>query len=321
MPPLHTCLNRKRVFVRSGKAGSLSAVVTIGLCMTMCSLDAMALQFGAGFNADWTFSSSKHQCVLTQEIPGYGTARFFGSPGLGLRFELASRRDLFGSGEVVAIAQSPEWHPAWPDLQERGYLHHIDGGLISAEDPIATALLMDLRQGRVIKLAHPARYGNEEDVIAATISPLRFGPGYAALMSCHQWSMPANYADVSESTIRFGSGQRSLTAADRARLDLVARYVLADRSMTGILIDGHTDKVGHENSNLELSEQRARLVADHMAHQGIPRGMMTVRFHGSLYPVDSTATAAANDLNRRVAVQLERHGSATLASASLLPAR
>ena len=78
----------------------------------LCSPGLMALQFGAGFNAEWIFSSTKSECVLTQEIPGYGTARFLGSPGLGLRFELASSRDLFGSGEVMADAQSPEWHPA-----------------------------------------------------------------------------------------------------------------------------------------------------------------------------------------------------------------
>lgn len=320
MPSLHTGLMRKHAPGKPGTNGPLSAV-TVGLCLVMCSLDLMALQFGAGFNAEWTFSSAKNQCVLAQEIPGYGTARFLGSPGLGLRFELASSRDLFGSGEIMAVAQAPEWHSAWPDVQERGHLQHIDGGLISAEEPLATTLLTDLRQGRAIKLAHPARYGSEEDVVAATISPLRFGPGYAALMSCHQWSMPANYADVSMSTIQFGSGQRSLTAADRARLDLVASYVLADRSMTGILIDGHTDKVGNEKTNLKLSEQRARLVADHLARRGVPRGMMTVRFHGSLYPLDSAATAAAHDVNRRVAVQLNRHQGATLASASLSRAR
>lgn len=320
MSPLHTGLMKKHASGKSGNNGSWSAL-TIGLGLLMCSLDLMALQFGAGFNADWAFSSARNQCVLTQEIPGYGTARFLGSPGLGLRFELASRRDLFGSGEIMAVAHAPEWHSAWPDVQERGYLQHIDGGLISAEEPVATTLLMDLKQGRAIKLVHPARYGSQDDVVAATISPLRFGPGYAALMSCHQWSMPANYADVSKSTIRFGSGQRSLTAADRAHLDLVASYVLADRSMTGILIDGHTDQVGSEKTNLKLSEQRARLVADHLAHRGVPRGMMTVRFHGALYPLDSASTAAAHDANRRVAVQLNRHEGATLASAGLSRAR
>ena len=180
----------KRIIATLNKNGSLSPVM-IGLCMALCSPDLSALQFGAGFNAEWTFSNAKKECALTQEIPGFGTARFLGSPGLGLRFELASRRDLFGAGEVMAVAQSPEWHPAWPSVQERGYLHHIDGGLISAEEPVATTLLMDLKQGNAVKLAHPARYGNEDDVVAATISPLRFGPGYASLIRCLQWSMPA----------------------------------------------------------------------------------------------------------------------------------
>ncbi len=293
----------------------------VGLCLALCSPNVLALQFGAGFNAEWTFSSTKNQCALTQEIPGYGIARFLGSPGLGLRFELASRRDLFGSGEVMAVAQSPEWHPAWPSAQERGYLHHIDGGVISAEEPEATTLLMDLRQGRAVRLTHPARYGDEDDIVTATISPLRFGAGYASLMKCHAWSMPANFADVSDTQIHFGSGQRSLSATARTRLDLIARYVLADRSMTGIFIDGHADKVGDERSNIKLSEQRARLVADHLARQGITRGLMTVRFHGSRSPIDSSSMAAANDVNRRVGVQLERHAGAMLASASRSRAR
>ncbi len=320
MPPLHTRQTIERVFAKPDQIGWLPLASAV-LCMTICSPSVSALQFGAGFNAEWTFSNPKNQCVLTQEIPGYGTARFLGSPGLGLRFELVSRRDLFGSGEIMAVAQSPEWHPAWPSVQERGYLQHIDGGMISADEPVATTLLMDLKQGRTVKLTHPARYGNEDDIVAATISPLRFGPGYASLMQCHQWSMPANFADVSDTQIQFGSGQRSLPVAARARLDLVARYVLADRSMTGIFIDGHADRAGNERSNIKLSEQRARLVADHLVRLGIPRGMMTVRFHGSSYPIDSSATAAASNVNRRVGVQLERHGEAMLSSASLSRAR
>lgn len=282
--------------------------------MTLCSPAVQALQFGPGFSAEWTFSGTKDRCVLTQEIPGFGAARFQGTPGLGLQFELSSRRDLFGTGKVMAVAQTPEWHPAWPDVYERGYLQHIDGGSVSAEEPVATTLLMDLRQGRAIKLTSQARYGAEDDVLVATISPLRFGPGYAALMTCQQWSMPANYADVAKTDIQFGSGQLLLSATDRARLDLLARYVLADRSLTGIFIDGHADNVGNERTNVRLSEQRARLVADHLARSGIPRNLMTVRFHGSRLPVDSIATAGVDDANRRVTVRLERHEAALLSS-------
>lgn len=290
-----------------------------GLFLAVCSSGLHALQFDPGFNAQWTFSkltsSTGDQCVLTQEIPGYGTARFQGSPGLGLRFELSSHRDLFGSGGVMAVAQAPEWHPAWPDVYERGYLQHIDGGPIAAEEPVATTLLMDLRQGRALTLTSQSRYGSEDEIVAATISPLRFDPAYSALMHCHQWSMPANYGEVAKSHIHFEQGQLSLPATARARLDLLARYVLADRLMTGIFIDGHADQVGKEQANLKLSERRARLVADHLVQRGIPRNLLRVRFHGSRDAVATGDTAAANDANRRVTVRLERHETALASSA------
>lgn len=68
----------------------------------------------------------------------------------------------------------------------------------------------------------------------------------------------------------------------------------------GILVEGHTDNVGSETYNLELSQRRAEAVHDFLESQGIDAGRMAFQGYGMSRPVTENSTEEGRQKNRRV---------------------
>jgi len=75
-----------------------------------------------------------------------------------------------------------------------------------------------------------------------------------------------------------------------------------------ILIEGHTDSVGSESYNLDLSQQRATAVRNFLVRNGISPERITTRGYGKAYPVASNDAEAGRQQNRRVEVVVLREG-------------
>lgn len=71
-------------------------------------------------------------------------------------------------------------------------------------------------------------------------------------------------------------------------------------------VHGYTDASGTEAHNRQLSEARARAVADRLVHLGVPPDRITVRGHGSADPVAGNDTDEGRRKNRRVEIVLRR---------------
>ncbi len=70
-----------------------------------------------------------------------------------------------------------------------------------------------------------------------------------------------------------------------------------------VLIIGHTDAVGDDSYNQQLSERRANLVKDYFAQElGIETQRLASEGQGETRPIKSNATAEGRDANRRVEV-------------------
>ena len=67
-----------------------------------------------------------------------------------------------------------------------------------------------------------------------------------------------------------------------------------------VVIEGHTDSVGSETYNLDLSQRRADAVQAFLLHNGVNPGQLTTRGYGKAAPVASNATAEGRQQNRRV---------------------
>ncbi len=79
---------------------------------------------------------------------------------------------------------------------------------------------------------------------------------------------------------------------------LAALLVKYDRTVVHVV--GHTDNVGSDSYNDELSRRRAEAVADYLADYGVPLNRLRTEGRGEREPRDSNATAAGRQLNRRV---------------------
>jgi outer membrane protein OmpA-like peptidoglycan-associated protein len=73
-----------------------------------------------------------------------------------------------------------------------------------------------------------------------------------------------------------------------------------------ILVSGHTDNVGSEQYNMELSQKRAEAVVQYMIEQGnIPEERLVARGYGETMPVVSNDDEAeGRELNRRVEMKI-----------------
>ncbi|WP_405606422.1 OmpA family protein [Polaribacter sp. Asnod1-A03] len=69
------------------------------------------------------------------------------------------------------------------------------------------------------------------------------------------------------------------------------------------LIEGHTDDVGNDNYNLDLSKRRAASVVKYMIEQGIPKERLESKGFGKSRPKFSNDTEGGRQLNRRVEIK------------------
>jgi outer membrane protein OmpA-like peptidoglycan-associated protein len=75
-----------------------------------------------------------------------------------------------------------------------------------------------------------------------------------------------------------------------------------DRSL--VTVEGHTDSDGSDAYNLELSQDRARAVADFLSDQGLDPRRLSVEGYGEMRPIATNATAQGKALNRRVEIRI-----------------
>ncbi|MFI5204056.1 MAG: OmpA family protein [Flavobacteriales bacterium] len=71
-----------------------------------------------------------------------------------------------------------------------------------------------------------------------------------------------------------------------------------------IEIGGHTDNVGKDASNLDLSLRRAKAVMDYLIGKGISKDRLTFKGYGETTPVATNDTDEGKQLNRRVEITI-----------------
>jgi outer membrane protein OmpA-like peptidoglycan-associated protein len=106
---------------------------------------------------------------------------------------------------------------------------------------------------------------------------------------------------VNMSDVLFDTAKYSLRPLAREKLAKVAGIVSGHPGLK-LDVEGHTDSVGGDEYNQQLSEQRGEAVRDYLTQQGMPASSVTSRGFGKTQPVASNDTAAGRQLNRRVEI-------------------
>ena len=79
---------------------------------------------------------------------------------------------------------------------------------------------------------------------------------------------------------------------------------LQENPDTEVLIVGHTDAVGSDSYNQNLSEQRASSAAAILASSGVPRDRIRTSGRGEMEPIADNESEAGRQQNRRVEVAI-----------------
>ena len=106
---------------------------------------------------------------------------------------------------------------------------------------------------------------------------------------------------VNMSDVLFDTAKYSLRPLAREKLAKVAGIVSGHPGLR-LDVEGHTDSVGGDEYNQQLSEQRGGAVRDYLTQQGMPASSVTSKGFGKTQPVASNNTAAGRQLNRRVEI-------------------
>ena len=120
---------------------------------------------------------------------------------------------------------------------------------------------------------------------------------------------------VNMSDVLFDTGKFSLRPLAREKLAKVAG-IIAGHPGLRLQIEGHTDSVGTDEYNQELSEHRAGSVRDYLAQSGVAAASLTAIGFGKTKPIESNETAMGRQMNRRVELVV----SGDLIGAAIRPA-
>jgi outer membrane protein OmpA-like peptidoglycan-associated protein len=104
---------------------------------------------------------------------------------------------------------------------------------------------------------------------------------------------------VNMSDVLFDTAKYSLRPLAREKLAKVAGIVSAHPGLR-LDVEGHTDSVGGDDYNQNLSEQRGESVRAYLTQQGMVASSVTSKGFGETQPIASNDTAKGRQANRRV---------------------
>lgn len=113
-------------------------------------------------------------------------------------------------------------------------------------------------------------------------------------------------AEISENRIiitdriYFEEGKARLLPESTPVLDAVARILQEHPEISDVLIEGHTNDIGNDESNYRLSEQRAAAVLKWFVEHGVDRNRLASKGYGETRPIVPNDSEEHRARNRRV---------------------
>jgi outer membrane protein OmpA-like peptidoglycan-associated protein len=106
-------------------------------------------------------------------------------------------------------------------------------------------------------------------------------------------------------SVLFASNRSALLPGAVRKIEQVAAVLLTteERNLT---VEGHTDSMGSESHNVELSQQRADAVRDALVRLGYEPDRIVAHGLGEGHPIADNSTSAGRANNRRVEIVIDR---------------
>lgn len=104
--------------------------------------------------------------------------------------------------------------------------------------------------------------------------------------------------------IQFETGKDVIRSVSYPILNNVVN-IMKENKEYNLIINGHTDNVGDDASNMLLSQKRADAVKGYLVNKGIDAARMKAFGYGETKPVEDNSTASGRAKNRRVEFVVE----------------
>jgi len=112
--------------------------------------------------------------------------------------------------------------------------------------------------------------------------------------------IPGHYKYCMTLSINFDIGKALIRPEYHDEVARVGEFMKKYPTTTAV-IEGHTDKVGTSNLNLETSQRRAESVVNYLVEKcGIDSSRLSAKGYGSTRPVVNNSTEAGRQKNRRI---------------------
>jgi outer membrane protein OmpA-like peptidoglycan-associated protein len=196
-----------------------------------------------------------------------------------------------GMGGADLYVARKEADGSWGPARNLGYPINTEGdelGLIVAPDGRTAIFSSDRFEG----------YGRQD--LYSFVMPAPSRPGRITFIDpIRQAENLLTLGDtVTLRNIFFHTASATLVETSLAELDRLAEALKRHPGLK-LEVGGHTDNVGSEADNLDLSERRAKAVYDYLILNGVDPSRLSYRGYGESRPVASNDTPEGRAQNRR----------------------
>lgn len=251
-------------------------------------------------------SSSRLECVLSHQIPGYGEAMFtsFASKQLNMEFELDMLRLPRSYGVAAVYSVPPSWMPGRMQrvISDMTIRKQYNGDL---PEKAAWTMLSELEKGYWPTLYYQD-WHNDYDKIAVGLNASNFAKPYQQFAECVANLLPFNFDDIAYTVLNYKKNSIDLNKYSKKRLAMIGEYLKEDTDMDLVLLDGYSDSYGGRWTNQQLSVQRAVEIKQFFRSMGVDPTRVQVIGHGEKRHVAPNNTEMSRAKNRRVVVRMTK---------------
>lgn len=267
---------------------------------------------GAGFAMEhapdkpkprWTLQESLLLCRMTSQLGEYGLGHIEQQAAGQPRFYMDSWLDRVSPVRAMMIAKSPAWKPRGRSFLLADIWLRAGTYPIQLDRKRTLDVINHLVHGYEVEFAY-TDYGKQQERFA--LSPIDFQRAYRQYAQCVGNLLPYNYQQIRYTSVFFGTDGMNLDDTDKATLNKVARYVLADKEVGQVYIAGYADDRGRKSYNNAVSEHRAKAVAAYLKVLGVSETMFKITWFGAGRPFAPNDTEENMAKNRRVLVEIQK---------------
>ncbi len=143
--------------------------------------------------------------------------------------------------------------------------------------------------------------GDADDYNKITLPALGENESYGTYTLTIKFELPRTFT---LDNVEFESGKSALTKGSYSELKELLDYMNLKDDLN-IEIAGHTDDVGDEASNLNLSKARAERVRNYLISKGISSERVVAKGYGETQPIATNSTSEGRQKNRRTEVRIK----------------